>query len=81
MNTPPYWKDLEADFRALRDERGDDVDIPNDDGSWRLDSGHRKDARDKDRAGRFRDLATSAAFTTAKRVKVVAFGRRPVLTP
>ena len=69
MNTPPYWKDLAADFRALRDERGDDVGIPNDDGSWRLDSGHRRDARDKDRAAAF---ATTAAFATAKRVKVVA---------
>ena len=40
MNTPLYWKDLLAEFRALLDEYGDDVGIPNDDGSWTLESDH-----------------------------------------
>ena len=63
MNTPPDWKDLAADFRALRDERGDDVGIPNDDGSWMFDSG----------TGRMRETRTGlAAFATAKKGKVVA---------
>lgn len=60
MNTPLYWKDLLAEFRALLDEYGDDVGIPNDDGSWTLESDHGNGPRDKDRASRFRDLATRA---------------------
>ena len=61
MNTSLYWKDLLAEFRALLDEYGDDVGIPNDDGSWTLESDHGNGPRDKDRASRFRDLATRAA--------------------
>ena len=55
------WKALAADFRALRDEYGDDVGIPNDDGTWMLESDISAKQRDKSRARRFRDLATIAA--------------------
>ena len=54
-------KALAADFRALRDEYGDDLGIPNDDGTWMLESDISAKQRDKSRARRFRDLATIAA--------------------
>lgn len=50
-----------ADFRALREEYGDDVGILNDDGSWSLESDISAKQQDKSRARRFRDLATIAA--------------------
>ena len=50
-----------ADFRALREEYGDDVGILNDDGSWSLESDISAKQQDKSRARRFRDLATMAA--------------------
>ena len=56
-----FLKDLAADFRALRDECGDDAGIPNDDGSWMLASDIGAGQGDKPRARRFRDLATIAA--------------------
>ena len=61
MNAPHPLKALAADFRALRDECGDDVGVPNDDGTWMLESDISAKQRDKSRARRFRDLATIAA--------------------